>query len=184
MRKKTSVMDAISKHYKLILLAVIAMIIFNQWIVFVITVILLTFIGMTSVSFSRIMPHISIETVTPSAILVGYIWGWQFGLAFGLIVGLVSYMNASLINLTTIICSLLMGLVGVLAYLFRDLGFDFIWTFEIVYVIRANLSYFLISRINSNVVENIMHSYVESVYNMVIIINFMTLFYGIINSLL
>jgi hypothetical protein len=184
MKKKASVLDLISKHYKLIILALIAMIIFNQWIVFVITVILFTFLGMSSVSLSRVMPQISIETITPSAILVGYIWGWQFGLGFGLIVGMVSYVNASQMNLTTIICSLLMGLVGVLAFLFKDLGFNFFWSFQIVYFIRANLSYFLISRINSNVVENIMHSYVESIYNMVIIVNFMTLFHGIIISLI
>lgn len=178
--RKEELINLFKGNSKLILLAAIGVIIFQKYMVMMVTFIILAFLGIFTIKISRAVPHISIETVTPSAILMGYAFGWKVGLIFGLLVGFIGYVRASQVNLTIIICSLLMGLVGVLADMFKGMGMAFWLAYLIAYFIRANVSYFLISKINSNVVENIMHSYLESLYNMVVVIHFMTLFYSII----
>jgi hypothetical protein len=167
---------------KLFLLAAIGIIIFHKYMPVVICFLIFAALGIFTIKISRAVPHISIETVTPSAILMGYAFGWKVGLVFGILVGFIGYIRASQVNLTIIICSLLMGLVGVLADMFKGMGMAFWVAYLLAYFIRANLSFFLISKINSNFVENIMHSYIESLYNMVVVIHFMTLFYGVMQN--
>ena len=170
----------LKKHIRLFLLSIIIIIVFHKYIVFLISFFLLGYLGIFTIKISKVVPHISIETVTPSSILIGYIWGWKAGLIFGILFGLLGFINSGQINLISIICILLMGLVGVTADIFATLGLAFWISYLLAYFIRANLSFFIISRVNSNVVENIMHSYVESGYNMIIIIHFMMIFHSII----
>lgn len=184
MKKFDDLLKLINKHKRLLLFFAILLVIFHKFIVMIITLIIFLILGMVSMKLSRVMPHISLETVTPTSILVGYIWGWQIALAYGLIAGTIGYTNASQMNITTIICTGLMGLVGVLGSLFKSLAFPFWVAYLLAYTIRAFLSYFLISKVNSNVIENITHSFIESIYNMVVVINFMTIFHVIILKLL
>lgn len=178
--KKEELTNFFKGNSKLILLAVIGFVVFQKYMVMMVSFVLFALLGIFTIKISRAVPHISIETVTPAAILMGYAFGWKVGLIFGILIGFIGYIRASQVNLTIIICSLLMGLVGVLADMFKGMGMAFWLAYLIAYFVRANLSFFLISKINSNVVENIMHSYIESLYNMVVVIHFMTLFYSII----
>ncbi|MBN2368261.1 hypothetical protein JXC34_04535 [Candidatus Woesearchaeota archaeon] len=182
--KPNKLIDAIKDNLKIVLLAIILLVVFNKHVVMIITMTLLMFIGHFMMKISRIMPHISLETVTPSAILIGYIWGWPAGLAFGIIVGLTGFIKASQLNLTILICSLLMGFVGVLAPLFKSLGMSFAVAYLVSYTIRGLTSFTLMRMIGQSPVENISHSFVESGYNMVVVIHFMMLFYKIITSLI
>jgi hypothetical protein len=168
------------KNNRLILVAILAIIIFRNWLAMLISFFVFFVLGLFTIKISRIVPHISIETVTASSILMGYTFGWKVGLIFGIFTGFTGYVRASQVNLTIIICSLLMGLVGVLADMFKGMGMAFWIAYLVCYFIRANMSFFLISKINSNFIENIMHSYVESLFNMVVVIHFMVIFHDIL----
>jgi hypothetical protein len=184
MKKSNNLVELIKKNKTLFLLAAIIIVIFNKYIILMIALIIFAFLGIFTIKISRMVPHISAETVTASSILIGYLWGWQIGLAFGIIVGFAGYVNASQMNITTIICSLLMGLCGILGSLFHNLGYQFWVAFILAYVIRANLSFFLISMVNPNTFENILHSYVESVFNIVVTMQLLQVVYNVIVPLI
>jgi hypothetical protein len=181
--KNNKLLDFFNKNKTFILLAALAIVVFHKYLVMIITFILLAALGLFTIKISRIVPHISAETVTASSILMGYMWGWQVGLVFGLVIGFSGFINASQMNITTIVCSLLMGLCGILGAVFFSLNYPFWLAFIITYVIRANLSFFLISPINPNVMENILHSYVESLFNIIITLQFLQIIYFVLMKL-
>jgi hypothetical protein len=178
--KNNAVIAFLDKYKTFILASAIALVLFRNYIFMIVSFILFAALGWWTMKISRMVPHISAETVTATSILMGYIWGWPVGLCFGLLVGFSGYVNASQMNMTTIICSFLMGLSGVLGSLFHTFGFPFWIAFVATYFIRANLSFFLISMVNPDKMENIMHSYVESLFNVAVVLQFLQIIYGIL----
>jgi hypothetical protein len=178
-QKKFDAIGFFKSNFKMILLAAIAMILFNKYVFLIILMFINAFLGMLTLKVSRLVPHISIETVTSSAILVGYLYGWKWGLFFGLAVGLYGYVQISLIKLTTIVNALFMGLSGVLAYGFHSMGFDFWWAFFWTYIIRMNIGFMVFRQLNPDLTENIMHSYGDGFFSIFITFQLMQLMHNI-----
>jgi hypothetical protein len=177
---KKNIEEYIKKNYRLLLVVAIALLVFHKYIIIIVLFLLFGFMGMYSLKVTRMVPNISVETITSSSILFGYVWGWKLGLAFGVIFGLYGYTKISFLKLTTIVNALFMGLAGVTASLFASLGYSFWWSFFLSYIIRANLGFFVFSFLQPNVVENVMHSYGDAIFNVLIVYQLMQAIYSIV----
>ncbi|MFH2021469.1 MAG: hypothetical protein ABIJ34_08720 [archaeon] len=182
--KKFNLVTFLRKNFKLIILAGIAMILFNRYVILIVLTAIFTVMGVETQKISRIVPHINVETITPSSILIGYLYGWKIGLLFGLGLGMYSFFRVSLIKLTSITSALLMALSAVLADLFKSLGFSFYIAFIIVMVIRSNIGFFLFNQINPDMLENFMHGYVEGLFHIFITLQLMQVIYIVVSPLI
>ncbi|MBN1502277.1 hypothetical protein JW930_01930 [Candidatus Woesearchaeota archaeon] len=180
MTKKVDLKTFLTKNLRFILLGLLLLAVFHSYIVQIVLMLMLAILGVYSLRVTRMVPHISVETISASAILFGYLYGWQVGLAFGVIVGIAGYIMISLMKLTTIVNALFMGLCGVLAALFHNLNFSFQGAFIVSFTIRAFLGYPTFSTLNPGLVENIMHSFGDALFNIAITMQIMTLLYGLI----
>ena len=83
MKANTSkkLINLLKKNITLVLFAAILLVIFNKYLVAIVLIILLSILGFITLQVSRIVPHISIETVTAGSILLGYIYDWKIALA-------------------------------------------------------------------------------------------------------
>ena len=183
-KKKFDAVGFVKQNFKIILLAVIAMILFKDYVLLIILMFINAILGVLTLKVSRLVPHISIETVTSSAILIGYLYGWKWGLIFGLSVGLYGYVQISLIKLTTIVNALFMGLCGVIADACNTLGFNFWMAFLITYMFRMNVGFLIFRQLNPDLTENIMHSYGDGFFSIFITYQLMQLLYTIYSPLI
>ena len=173
----------IRKNFKFLLLGAISLLIFHQYIVLILLLIFFTILGVMTLKVSQLVPHISIESVSASAILLGYVWDWKIALAFGVVVGLFGYTKISQLRLKAIVSTLFMGLSGVMGDLFHTMGYSFFWTFIIIYLIRSNLGFFVFYMLEPNVTENIMHSYGDAIFNVLITVQLMQFIYFVVRLL-
>ena len=158
MKKIIKLLEFIKQNKTFLLLAAIALILFNHYIVLIGLIIFFWFLGMISFKVTGMIPHVSVETISASSILLGYIWGWKWGLGFGLIFGLYGYIQISRIKLKSIINVLLMGLGGVLSAIFASLNYSFTIAYMFTFIIRIimNNIIFLASLLARNPAEIIL----------------------------
>src|SRR3989344_334947 len=178
--KKTTITEFIKQNGKMLLLAVISLIIFNKYIIIIGVFILFGILGIISLQVTRLIPHVSIETISASSILLGYLWGWKLGLAFGVIFGLYGYMKISLIKLKTIIAAMLMGICGVIAAIFASLGYSFASAYLLTFLIKMGLNQIIFPLVESNMTENFIRSFGDPIFNMLITFQLMQLIYTIL----
>ncbi|MEM4397928.1 MAG: hypothetical protein QW757_04890, partial [Candidatus Woesearchaeota archaeon] len=135
---------------------------------------------LNSIRISRIVPHISVETVGASSILISYLWGWKFGLSFALIIGLYGYAREGLLKLKSIINVLLMGVVAVIASIFYSLNYSFFVSYMLSFIIRMVLNAIIFPMIESDMFENMIHGFGDPLFNMFITFQFINLYYVLI----
>lgn len=170
----------IKEHHKLLLLGVISLIIFHKYVGLIAVAFALGFVGIYSLQITRMMPHLSIETISASATLIGYLWGWKFGFAFGFLIGLYGYIKISLIKLKPIINTILMGTCGIVAHMFSSLDYNFRWAFFLTFAVRMVLNIIIFPLIESDHFENLMHGVGDPIFNMLITVQFMNIIYEFI----
>ncbi|MEK6916518.1 MAG: hypothetical protein AABW92_02125 [Nanoarchaeota archaeon] len=180
MNNTKNIIDFVKQNRKLLLFSIISLIIFNKYIIIISLFILFGLLGILSLQVTRLIPHISIETISSSAILIGYVWGWKLGLLFGISFGLYGYMKISLIKLKTIIAALLMGLCGVIAAIFATLNYSFGYAFIFTFIIKMVLNQLIYPLVESNMTENFIHSFGDPLFNMLITFQLMQIIYKIL----
>ena len=183
MKKRNEIMEFLRAHHKILLLGGIALVLFHNYIVIVSIFVLLGFIGMASLKVSTMVRHISIETITASAIFCGYLWGWKMGLAFGLLFGFYGHIKLSFVKLKTIINTLLMGVCGVVAAIFASLNSSFTEAFMFTFVIRMVLNITIFPLVEPDMMENIIHSFGDPLFNMLITYQFLNIIYTLLNMM-
>jgi len=129
------------------------------------------------------VPHISIETISASAALFGYVWGWKMGLAFGLLFGFYGIYKLSFIKLKTIINVLLMGICGIVAAIFSSLNYSFTVAFMLTFVVRMILNITIFPLVEPDMMENIVHSFGDPLFNMLITYQFLNVIYTLLNMM-
>lgn len=184
MKKKEKFIETLKKNLKFILLAVILMVIFHKYFLKISLFIGLAIMGVLSQQFSKLVPHISIESVSASAVFFGYVFGWKWGFAFGALVGMAGFIYVGLVKLTTITKSMMMGLSGILGAIFASLGLKFVPAFIICFLISSNLSYFVFSFLNSDKFENLTHAYGDSAFSVIITMQLLNIIYRLIQPFL
>ena len=180
MKKRIKLLEFIKQNKTFLLLAAIALILFNHYIVLIGLIIFFWFLGMISFKVTGMIPHVSVETISASSILLGYIWGWKWGLGFGLIFGLYGYIQISRIKLKSIINVLLMGLGGVLSAIFASLNYSFTIAYMFTFIIRIILNNIIFPLVESDMMENVIHGFGDPIFNMLITFQIMNLIYNIV----
>ena len=183
MKKRNKILEFLKAHHKLLLLGVISLILFHNYLVLIVLFIIFGLLGMASLKVGTIVPHISIETISASAVLIGYVWGWKFGLAFGLLFGFYAHVKLSFIKLKTIINTLLMGICGVIAAIFASLNYSFTIAFMLTFVVRMVLNNIIFPLVEPDMMENLVHGFGDPIFNMLITYQFMNVIYNIIMHL-
>ncbi len=180
--KKNNFIDSFNKNKKYFLIATLVLLIFHKYIVVILLGIIFTVLGTITVRVTKFVPHISVETISASAILFGFVWGWKAGLIFGVGAGLFAAVYNGFLKLTTIVNSLFMGLCGVLAALFDSLGYNFTVAFLLTFLIRSNLGFFVFQFIKPDFFENMVHSYGDALFNVLIVLQIMRVIFEIMIS--
>lgn len=178
--KKNKLLEYVKEHHKILLLAAISLILFNKYIVLITFLILLGILGMMSMKITSIVPHISIETVSASAVLFGFVWDWKIGLIFGLVFGMYGYIKLSIIKLKTILNAVLMGVCGIMGGVFASMGYSFRIAFILTFVVRIVLNNIIFPLVESDMFENLVHGFGDPLFNILITGQFMQLFYTLI----
>lgn len=179
--KKSTILDYVIKNRTPLLIAAIALVIFHKYIVLISLAILLGMIGLSSFKVSRYVPHISVESVTASSVLLGFLYGWKIGMGFGIVFGLYGYANNSMIKLKSIINSLLMGICGVIASIFAALDYSFLMTYMLTFAIRIALNFMIFPLVEPDMFENTIHGLGDPLFNMMITFQFMNILYGLLS---
>ena len=180
MKKRNEIIEFLKTHHKLLLLSVISLVLFHNYIVLIALFFIFGILGIASLKVSTVVPHISIETISASATLIGYVWGWKLGLAFGLLFGFYSIITLSFVKLKTIINVLLMGICGVVAAIFASLNYSFTVAFMLTFIIRIVLNNIIFPLVEPDMMENLMHAFGDPIFNMLITYQFMNVIYNII----
>lgn len=184
-KKKTGIVEFFQKNKTILLLGAIVFFLVSMWggvqlILIIALAIPFIILGAISLQVSRMVPHISIETVTGAAIVMGYLFGWRVGLWFGILAGIIGYVKIGLIKLTTIVNALFMGLCGVLAAFFHGFGYSFYLCYLFTFIIRANIGFLVFKQLNPDLFENIMHSYGDGAFNVLITVHLMQLVVNVV----
>lgn len=140
------------------------------------------FLGYWSTILSKFIPHITLETMSIMSITLGLVYGPKYAFIFGFGVAMSVYVLLSLIKLTTILNSIVIGLGGVFAGFFIKISvFDPKTTFMICLLVRAVVGIVMFWKITSDKVEALAHAIVDPVFNIFI---YMPLFYLLYQALL
>jgi len=178
--KKSAVLEFIKKYQTFLLISAIAMLVFRDYILLISVIVCLALLGLLSIKVSMIVPHISVEAVTASSILLGYLFDWRIGLGFGLVIGMYGYALNGMLKLKSIINVLLMGLCGVIAAIFASFHYSFVVAYMLTFVIKLILNNIIFPMVESDMFENMIHSNGDPLFNMLITYQIIKLIYTLI----
>ena len=97
-KKKFNLKKYLIKNLKWILIILIFFIVMHQYIVRILLVLILGFIGVYTLEITRFMPDVSFETITAASILFGHLYGWKFASIFALAFGIYGHVKISKMN--------------------------------------------------------------------------------------
>ncbi len=90
-----------------------------------------------TVRYSKMVPHVSIESNTSMSFFMGYVFGPKVALIYGPVVGITCYMANSFVSPSYISAPIIAGLCGALAGLLKQMfGMSFVNAFVIALVVR------------------------------------------------
>ncbi len=178
---KNSLLDFVDKYKTFLLLSAIALVVFNKYIVMILLLIVFGILGISSLKVSRLVPHISIETITASSVLLGYAYGWKIALGFGIFFGLYGYTMISMIKLKSIINALLMGLCGVIASIFASMNYSFFAAYMLTFIVRIVLNMLIFPLVEPDQFENMIHGFGDPIFSMLITFQFMNILFNLIS---
>jgi len=123
------------------ILLVAAVVWFKYAVGLVLLAIFVPFTFMT-VRYSKMVPHISIESFTSTTYFIGYVFGPIYALIYGPIVGMGCYVANSFVNPNYLSTPVFAGLTGALAGLVKVwFGATFVQAFIIALVVRTIIAF-------------------------------------------
>ena len=175
--KKKSFNSFLEKNLKYLILGLILIILFRKYLLFIVLSIPTLIMGMITMKASRVVPHISIESISSAATLIGYIWGWKAGLIFGFVVGMIGWIQVGLVKHTTITTAVFMGFNGMMGGILSSFFSSFYVAHTMAFLIRAPINYIIMGAITSDPIENFMHSFGDSAFSVFIHVHWINLLY-------
>lgn len=164
--------------FALILSSIILLLIFGNTIVKLLLYPIAIFIGFYSTLSSKFVPHITLETMSISAIVSGILYGPSYGFSLGFVSALVVYILLGMIKLTTLTNAVVIGSGGIISGILRTISpFPLYQTFAIAIFIRAIIGICVFWNITSDKIEALAHAIIDPVFNIFI---YMPFFYQIL----
>ena len=126
---------------------------------------------------SKMIPNVTIETMSVTAILVGLLYGPKNGFIYGIVVSIIVYGSMGLLKFTTLLNSLVIATGGLFSGLFLQISpFGQETTFIICLFFRAVLGIVVFWNITSDKFEAAAHAIIDPIVNIVL---YMPIFYNI-----
>ena len=166
----------------IVLIVLIASLIWFKYIAGL--VLLAFFIPLTfiTVRYSKMVPHISIETFTGTAIFMGYVFSPGIGFFYGVTVGSFSYILNSFVAATYLSNPWLAGLAAALAALGKSMGLSFSHAFIVAILIRTVVAYFWFGILGADPIERLTHQASQFLTNLIIYLPLLNMLYGLVAS--
>ncbi|MFH0876503.1 MAG: hypothetical protein V1859_11290 [archaeon] len=171
------------QNLKFIILALILMIIFNDYVVRIILFIILGLIGIESIKITRFLPNINLETIGATSIFLAYRYDWKIAALFSVVFGLVGFMKVSKLNLMSLMVIALNCLGGTLAQFLKIFGYKFELVFIMAMIIKNVISIPVMQVVNPNIPKNIGHAIIDGFINVFLIIHFMSIINLVLDAL-
>ena len=167
------------------LLLMILLLVGIFWFQYIAGVVILgLFIPITfiTVRYSKMVPHISIESNTAMTFFVGYVFGPIFALIYGPIIGIGCYVINSFVSPAYISTPIIAGISGALVgFLHESLQLSFVHAFIIGLVSRTIIAFPWFMLFNDPV-EVVTHQVTQFFSNLIIYLPLLSALYSIVNS--
>ena len=143
-------------------------------------ILLLVFVPLTflTIRYSKLVPHISIESNTGMSCFMGYVFGPSIGFIYGIVAGLIGYVGNSFVSLTYIATIFMAGVTALLSGILHSMGFSFTHAFIAAILIRTVISYFLFGFLGINPFERMTHQLSQLLSNLIFYLPLLSTLFG------
>lgn len=121
-----------------------------------------------SVRYSKMVPHISIETNTGMSAFMGYAFGPVMGSIYAMIVGLSCYVGNSFISATYLAIPVLGAFCAVIMGILAGIGIKFSTAFAITIITRTIVAYYLYAILGADPIERLTHQASQMLTNLIL----------------
>lgn len=133
-----------------------------------------------TVRYSKMVPHISIESFTSTAIFMGYVFNPGIGFLYGWSIGTFSYVANSYVNALYLSNPVLAGIAAVIAGVLKGFGVSFPVAFFIAVVIRTMIAYPWFGILGADPIERFTHQASQFFSNLIIYLPLLNVLYGFV----
>ncbi|MCM2325522.1 MAG: hypothetical protein NDI94_03605 [Candidatus Woesearchaeota archaeon] len=174
-------------NLKTAMLLLIFLVISFMWFRYIAALILMAIfapIAFLTVRYSKMIPNVSAESFTSSAILLGYMFGPVPGFFFGWIVGTFAYVGNSFVSATYLSNPIIAGIGGIIAGILSKMHVPFANTFFIVIVIRTLIAYPWFGLLGISPFERFTHQASQFFSNLIIYLPLMSALYEFLSKII
>ena len=169
------------KYVLISLIAILLLSLFNN--IFKALILIAIFLPLVVWTFqvSRFIPHINIETLSASTLLLGYIFGPLVALIFGLSAGMFGLFKANFIRYLMVVRIIVTALVGFGMAFFTNIDFNLNF---IIGILAMNIIlYFIYLVIDPDPIQNVTHRASHLLWNLFLVRFIFVALYYLINLL-
>jgi hypothetical protein len=135
--------------------------------------------GTASIKITRLLPHATIDLLSPCTFFLAYLFGWPAGIFYGVILGAYMWSTAYSISQFVLLNLFLYGIVAFIAGYLSSIAMAFTTAYYVAIVIK-NILYFTLGALMGNPVENTIHTITSSLSNLLFFPPFMFLLYNLL----
>ena len=170
-------------NLKVILALLIFLIISFMWFRYIAGLVLVAIfapITFLTVRYSKMVPHISIESNTGMSAFMGFAFGPAIGFIYAIVVGLFSYMSNSFISSTYLSIPVLGGLCAVLMGVLARIHVNFSTAFAITIILRTVVAYYWYGILGADPIERLTHQASQMLTNLILYLPLLNSIYGLV----
>jgi hypothetical protein len=167
-----------------LLLFLIVSLLWFRYIAGVIIIAIFAPITFLTVRYSKMVPHVSIESNTAMSCFIGYIFGPVFGFVYALSVGGFSYVMNSFISATYLATILLAGISASVMGVLSGFGVSFGYAFFIAILTRTIIGWFLFGFLGTSPFERMTHQVSQFFSNLIIYLPLLNEFFKAVSRFL
>lgn len=168
------------KYIILVLVIVLTYMLLKDTAIKILLYPLALFLGYYTTLYGKMIPHITPETMTATAIFAGMLFGSGYAFTLGLLVSVVVYALCGMMKLTTLINSVVIASGGIFAGLIMPFHLSPVMTFSIALGLRSVIGVLAFWNLTSDKLEAMAHAIVDPMFNMFFYMPFFLFIYGLL----
>ena len=169
-----------SRTFLIIVIFLVVSLLYFKYIAGIVLLAVFLPITFITIRYSKMVPHVAIESNTAMTYFIGYTYGPVAALIYGPFVGISCYLLNSFVSLGYMTTPVLAGLTGALVAILKSaFGFSFINAFFIALIVRTIIAFpwFMIFY---DPVEVFTHQTSQFFSNLVIYLPLLSALYGVV----
>jgi hypothetical protein len=165
------------------IIIIVLLLIFEDFVKGIILTAIFIPMGVYSVRATRFVNYITLETVSASAILMGFMFGPIIGFFFGLFVLMFSYIKSSVTKLTAVVDCFLTGFAGIVPFVIKNFfpSISFSSAFIVGILTKNIIGWIVFIFLDPDQLQNITYRTTHIIWNIVIVRLLFILIYNVIN---